>query len=418
VIDPVRTASYKRVPDRQKGGHPMTKRSITSAEVRGKRVLCRVDFNVPLDGAEITDDTRIRSALPTIEWLREHGARVILCSHLGRPKGKVNDALRLAPVGRHLAGLLKHPVTTVPTIVGPEARDAIASMHDGDVTLLENLRFDPREEANDPEFARNLASQADLYVNDAFGAAHRAHASTEGIAHVLPAYLGLLMQREIDALGQLLESPERPFAAIIGGAKVSDKIAVLQNLVAHVDVLLIGGGMANTFLLAQGMEVGASLVERDQLETANAIMTTAQERHITLAMPTDVVVASSIDASQGEVKAVDALEEDDAMFDIGPESARRYAGLVARQRTILWNGPLGVAENPAFAEGTKTVAQAVANADGFTVIGGGDSVAAVEQLGLSDHIDHISTGGGASLEFLEGKTLPGIAAIPDAKETA
>jgi phosphoglycerate kinase len=392
-------------------------------DVSGKRVLVRTDFNVPLETAAdgtrtITDDFRIRAALPTIEWLREHGARVILCSHLGRPKGKVNDALRLAPVGRHLAGLLKHPVTTVPTIVGPEARDAIASMHDGDVTLLENLRFDPREEANDPEFARNLASQADLYVNDAFGAAHRAHASTEGIAHVLPAYLGLLMQREIDALGQLLESPERPFAAIIGGAKVSDKIAVLQNLVAHVDVLLIGGGMANTFLLAQGMEVGASLVERDQLETANAIMTTAQERHITLAMPTDVVVASSIDASQGEVKAVDALEEDDAMFDIGPESARRYAGLVARQRTILWNGPLGVAENPAFAEGTKTVAQAVANADGFTVIGGGDSVAAVEQLGLSDHIDHISTGGGASLEFLEGKTLPGIAAIPDAKETA
>jgi phosphoglycerate kinase len=394
----------------------MTKRSITSAEVRGKRVLCRVDFNVPHSGTEITDDTRIRSALPTLTWLREHGARIILCSHLGRPKGKVRDELRLAPAGRRLAELIDHPVVCISSIVGPEAEEAVARLRDGDIALLENLRFDPREEANDPDFARQLAGLADLYVNDAFGAAHRAHASTEGVAHELPAYLGLLMQREIDVLTRLLESPERPFAAIIGGAKVSDKIAVLRNLVTRVDALLIGGGMANTFLLARGVEVGTSLVERDQVETARAVMATAEERDITLALPDDVVVASAIDASHGTTKPVDALDAGDAIFDIGPDSAANYAELVGRQRTVLWNGPLGVAENPAFAEGTKTVAQAVANAAGFTVIGGGDSVAAVEQLGLADRIDHISTGGGASLEFLEGKSLPGIAAIPDGDE--
>ncbi len=396
----------------------MTTRSITSAEVRGRRVLCRVDFNVPLSGGTITDDTRIRAALPTITWLRDHGARVILCSHLGRPKGKVKEDLRLAPVGERLAELIAHPVVVVPEVVGPEAERAVASLHDGDVVLLENLRFDPREEANDPELARQLASLADLYVNDAFGAAHRAHASTEGVAHHLPAYLGLLMQREVDVLGRLLENPERPFAAIIGGAKVSDKIAVLQNLVTRVDALLIGGGMANTFLLAQGKEVGTSLVEPDHVGTARDIMETARERGITLALPNDVVVAADIEATGGTVKPVDALAPADAMFDIGPETARSYAEIVANQRTIFWNGPLGVAENPAFAAGTRAVAQAVAGADGFTVIGGGDSVAAVEQLGLADRIDHISTGGGASLEFLEGRTLPGIAAIPDAKEHA
>lgn len=391
----------------------MTKRSITSAEVRGRRVLCRVDFNVPLKNGEITDDTRIRSALPTITWLRDHGARIVLCSHLGRPRGHVRDELRLAPVGDHLGALLDQAITVLPTTIGAEARDAVSGLENGEIALLENLRFDPREEENDPMFAAELAELGDIYVNDAFGAAHRAHASTEGVAHILPAYLGLLMQREVTTLSRLLDDPETPFAAIIGGAKVSDKIAVLENLVNRVDALLIGGGMANTFLLAQGHHVGTSLVERDQVETALGIIETAKTRNVDLLLPTDVVVAWDIVAREGVVKSLDEISPNDAIFDIGPESAQAYAGLISTQKTILWNGPLGVAENPAFANGTRIVAEAVAGADGFTVIGGGDSVAAVEHLGLADDIDHISTGGGASLEFLEGKTLPGIAAIPD-----
>lgn len=391
----------------------MTRRSITSADVRGKRVLCRVDFNVPLDGGTITDDTRIRSALPTIEWLRDQGARVILCSHLGRPKGQVKDEFRLAPAGERLSELLGQPVKIVPTTIGPEAEEAVAELEDGDVALIENLRFDPREEKNDPEFAQALARLGDIYVNDAFGAAHRAHASTAGVANYLPAYLGLLMQKEVDALGNLLESPERPFAAIIGGAKVSDKIAVLENLVSRVNTLLIGGGMANTFLLAQGKVIGTSLVERDHQSTAGSIMDQAEAQGVTVMLPTDVVVASDINAPNGAVASVDDVPGDMAIFDIGPETAKAYAAAIASHKTVLWNGPLGVTENEAFAHGTKTVAEAVANADAFTVIGGGDSVAAIEHLGLSDRIDHISTGGGASLEFLEGKTLPGIAAIPE-----
>lgn len=391
----------------------MTRRSMTSADVRGKRVLCRVDFNVPLDGATITDDTRIRSALPTIEWLREQGARVVLCSHLGRPKGQVKDEFRLAPAGKRLSELLGTDVKIIPTTIGEEAEAAVGDMQDGDVALIENLRFDPREEKNDPEFAQALARLGDVYVNDAFGAAHRAHASTAGVAEFLPAYLGLLMQKEVDALGKLLESPERPFAAIIGGAKVSDKIAVLENLVSRVNTLLIGGGMANTFLLAQGKEIGSSLVERDQLGTAGSIMDQANAQGVTLMLPTDVIVAGDIKASEGQIVPVDGVPEDKAIFDIGPETATAYANVIASHKTVLWNGPLGVTENEAFAGGTKTVAEAVAKADGYTVIGGGDSVAAIEKLGLADKIDHISTGGGASLEFLEGKTLPGIAAIPE-----
>lgn len=391
----------------------MTRRSMTSADVRGKRVLCRVDFNVPLDGSTITDDTRIRSALPTITWLRENGARVVLCSHLGRPKGQVKDEFRLAPAGERLSELLGADVKIIPTTIGEEAEAAVAGMQDGDVALLENLRFDPREEKNDPEFAEALARLGDIYVNDAFGAAHRAHASTAGVAQYLPAYLGLLMQKEVDALGTLLESPERPFAAIIGGAKVSDKIAVLENLVSRVNTLLIGGGMANTFLLAQGKEVGSSLVEKDQLGTAGSIMDQAKAQGATVMLPTDVIVASDIKASEGRVVAVDDVPADMAIFDIGPETAKAYAEAIGSHKTVLWNGPLGVTENETFAEGTRTVAEAVAKADGYTVIGGGDSVAAIEKLGLADRIDHISTGGGASLEFLEGRTLPGIAAIPE-----
>jgi phosphoglycerate kinase len=288
-------------------------------------------------------------------------------------------------------------------------------MQDGDVVLLENLRFDPREEANDPAFARELAALADLYVNDAFGAAHRAHASTEGVAHLLPASLGLLMQREIDALSALLEEPGHPFVAIIGGAKVSDKLAVLQNLLDRVDHLLIGGGMANTFLLAKGHEVGKSLVERDLVDTAKDLITEAERRNVSIGLPTDVVVATSIDADSGDTGDLESIDAEQAIFDIGPESAAAYADIINGANTVFWNGPLGVAENPTFAHGTATVAHAVAQANGFTIIGGGDSVSAIEHLGLTGKIDHISTGGGASLEFLEGKSLPGIAAIPEAE---
>lgn len=393
----------------------MTKRQVTAADVSGQRVLCRVDFNVPLKNGVIGDDTRIRAALPTIDWLRKHGARIILCSHLGRPKGTVVDDLRLAPVAQRLSLLINSPVCDLPAIVGPEVESVIAEMADGDVVLLENLRFDPREETNDPAFAAELAALADLYVNDAFGAAHRAHASTEGIAHLIPAYTGFLMQTEIDALSGLLNQPEQPFIAIIGGAKVSDKLAVLQNLLPMVDALLIGGGMANTFLLAQGNEVGISLVENDLLDAARRLLDQAAEQGVSIVLPVDVVVATSINAAEGEVRSVDQITSDEAIFDIGPVSAKRYADITASARTVFWNGPLGVTENPAFAEGTAAVARAVANSTGYTVIGGGDSVSAIEHLGLASHIDHISTGGGASLEFLEGKSLPGLAAIPEAE---
>jgi phosphoglycerate kinase len=392
----------------------MRKRQLADLDVTGKRVLVRVDFNVPLDDAAITDDTRIRSAIPTIEWLLDHDARIVLCSHLGRPKGKVNDALRLAPVGRHLAGLLGRPVQTVGEATGPDATSAIESLKEGEILLLENLRFDPREETNDPELAKELAAPVVLYINDAFGAAHRAHASTEGVAHLLPSAVGLLMQRELDALGGLLESPESPFIAIIGGAKVSDKIGVLQHLLERIDILLIGGGMANTFLKAIGNKVGTSLLEPDQVSTASEILGAAASRGVRVLLPTDVIVADSIDSAEGRAVAADDVPADEAIFDIGPATAKAFAAAIAESRTILWNGPLGVAEKPPFAAGTRAVAQAVAEADGFSVVGGGDSVAAIQDLGLADRIDHVSTGGGASLEFLEGKTLPGIAAIPDA----
>ncbi|MGB3328816.1 MAG: phosphoglycerate kinase [Thermomicrobiales bacterium] len=391
----------------------MTKRSVTSADVAGKRVLTRVDFNVPIKDGVVQDDTRIRAALPTITWLRDHGARVILTSHLGRPKGKVNTNLRLAPVAARLAELLDAPVATASDLVGDDATAKVAALRDGDVLLLENSRFEPGEETNDPALARKLASLADLYVNDAFGAAHRAHATTEGVAHLLPSYLGLLMQREVDTLGKLLDNPTKPFVAIIGGAKVSDKIAILEHLVEKVSMLLIGGGMANTFLLAQGYQVGTSLVEPDQVDRALRILSDAENAGVGIGLPTDVVVARSIDADEGAVVDLDSIG-DRAIFDIGPDTATAYAEHVKKANTILWNGPLGVAENPAFSRGTEEVAQAVAASTGFTVIGGGDSIAAIERLGLAGQIDHISTGGGASLEFLEGKELPGIAVIPDA----
>lgn len=392
----------------------MSKRSITSADVRGKRVLCRVDFNVPLDGSTITDDTRIRAALPTINWLRDQKAKVILCSHAGRPKGKVVENMRLAPAGKRLQELLGKPVIIVPDVVGDVPKTAISQMNDGDVLLLENLRFDPREEKNDLSLANDLAELADIYVNDAFGAAHRAHASTAGVAEHLPAYLGLLMQKEVDSLSKLLDNPDRPFAAIIGGAKVSDKIAVLQNLVGKVDHLLIGGGMANTFLLAQGVEVGRSLVEEDKLDLALQIVEDAKQSGVELHLPSDAVVAEDIRSFDGDEVDINSIPRNLAIFDIGPKTARDYARVILNVQTVLWNGPLGVTENHAFERGTKAVAEAVARSSAFSVIGGGDSVAAIEKLGYANKIDHISTGGGASLEFLEGKDLPGIAAIPEA----
>ena len=393
----------------------MSKRSVRDADVAGKRVLVRVDFNVPIDRFVITDDTRIRAALPTIELLRSRGAKVILCSHLGRPKGKVELAFSLEPVAERLSQLLHIPVVLIHAVSGPNAADAVAGMGNGDVVMLDNLRFDPGEETNDPALAASLASLADIYVNDAFGAAHRAHASTAGVATLLPAYAGLLMETEIEALSKLLNDPDKPFIAILGGAKVSDKLAVILHLLDKVDALLIGGGMANTFLLAGGIAIGTSLAERDLIDKANEIARVAKERGVKLVLPVDAVISDSIDGA-GSVVAIDAVPNDRAIFDIGPATVQAFGDVISSARTIFWNGPMGVFEKPAFNAGTKGVAEAVAASDGFSVVGGGDSVAAIEQLGLAKKIDHISTGGGASLEFVEGRVLPGIAAIPDAKE--
>jgi phosphoglycerate kinase len=396
----------------------MTRRSVRSADVAGKHVLVRVDFNVPLDGGRVVDDTRIRAALPTITWLIDHGARVILASHLGRPKGKVVDALRMAPVGQRLAELLGRPVKTMTTITGRDVTEAVDAMRDGDVILLENLRFDPGEEENDADFCKALSDLADLYVNDAFGTAHRAHASTAGVANDLPAYMGLLMEKEVDTLSTLLDSPAHPFVAVIGGAKVSDKIGILGHLLDRVDAILIGGGMANTFLKAQGKEIGTSLVEDDQLDTARQLLAGAEAGKVSIVLPTDVVVAAGPDAERGRNVPVDDVPADMMILDIGSQTRGAFFREIRGAKTVFWNGPLGVAENPAFALGTRRVAEAVATSDAYSVVGGGDSIAALEQIGLASHIDHVSTGGGASLEFLEGKTLPGIAAIPEATGTS
>jgi phosphoglycerate kinase len=386
-------------------------RSVTTAPVSGKRVFVRVDFNVPLDGETITDDTRITSALPTITWLREQGAKIILASHLGRPKGQRNPKYSMAPVARRLEELVDQPVKLSDAVTGPDAEAAANALGNGEILLLENLRFEPGEEKNDPEFAKALAALADIYVNDAFGAAHRAHASTAGIADHLPAYAGLLMLGEIEALTRVVNDPERPFVAILGGAKVSDKLGVIENLLNKVDALVIGGGMANTLLLAKGVEIGRSLAEADLVDQAASIFEQASRLDVRILLPVDAVVAPSMD-DQGSTVLIDRVPGDEAIFDIGPETAQAYADAIASARTIFWNGPMGVFEKPAFSEGTKQVAAAVARSEGFSVVGGGDSVAAIEQLGFADQIDHISTGGGASLEYVEGRTLPGIAAIP------
>ncbi len=389
----------------------MGKKTVQEIDVKGKRVLVRVDFNVPRDKAtgEITDDTRIRAALPTIDYLLDHDAKVILMSHLGRPKGQVDETMRLDKVGERLSELLDRPVRKMDEAVGPEVEQAVAQMQEGEVVLLENVRFYPGEEKNDPEFSAQLAKLGDIYVNDAFGTAHRAHCSTEGVGHLLPSVAGFLMKKEISALGSALNRPERPFVAIIGGAKVSDKIGVIQNLMERVDTLIIGGGMANTFLEAQGHAMGRSLVEKDKIELAAQLLAEAQEKGKKVLLPVDLVAAAAIDQPEtAEQVAVGAVPADKMALDIGKETIKLYRDAVADAKTIIWNGPMGVFEVDAFAQGTNQVAEAVAHSSANSIVGGGDSVAAVAKAGLEDQITHISTGGGASLEFLEGKLLPGI----------
>jgi phosphoglycerate kinase len=390
----------------------LSKKTIEDIEVGGKRVLVRCDFNVPLQGGQITDDRRIVEALPTIRYLLEHGAAVILASHLGRPKGGPAPEFSLAPVAKRLEELLHRPVALLSDCVGPDVEAQCAALAPGDVVLLENVRFHPEEEANDPAFARQLASLADLYVNDAFGTAHRAHASTEGVAHILPGVAGYLMQKEIDYLGKALGDPERPFVAILGGAKVKDKIAVIENLLPQVDRLLIGGGMAFTFLKAQGHEIGNSLLDEGSLEYCTRLLEDAGEK---ILLPTDVVVAERLEVSASTaVVDVASIPANMIGADIGPASQKEFGGVIRSAKTVVWNGPMGVFEIATFAAGTKAVAQAMADCAGTTIVGGGDSAAAIEQFGFADKVSHVSTGGGASLEFLEGKTLPGVAALQDA----
>jgi phosphoglycerate kinase len=394
------------------------KLTIRDLDLRGKRVFVRVDFNVPIKGGVLGDDTRIRASLPTIRYALEHGATVVLASHLGRPKGKPNPEFPLKPVADRLAALLGRQVAFAPDCVGDAAAAIVNAAHaaGGGVVLLENLRFHADEEKNDPAFAAALAGLADAYVNDAFGAAHRAHASVEGITHHLPqAAAGLLMEQEIRYLGHALESPERPFVAILGGAKVSDKIEVIQNLLGKVDRLIIGGAMAYTFFKSRGLPVGRSLVEDDKLDEARRLEADAQTRRVTLLLPTDHIVTTKLEAGAlSEVLAVgDAAIGERLGVDIGPETIKAYAAAIADAKTVVWNGPMGVFEIDQFAGGTNAVAQAVADVHGTTIIGGGDSIAAVNKAGVSERITHISTGGGASLEFLGGQTLPGVAALAD-----
>jgi len=387
---------------------------LKDEELSGKRVLVRVDFNVPIKNGVITDDRRIREALPTIKYLMEKGAKVILVSHLGRPKG-FQDDLRLDPVAKRLSELLGKPVKKLNDCIGEEVEKEVANMNPGDVVLLENIRFYKEEEANDPEFAKKLAKLADLYVNDAFGTAHRAHASTAGVANYIPGVAGLLMKKEIEIMGKALENPDRPFVCILGGAKVSDKIGVIQNLVNKVDVLLIGGGMMFTFLKAMGYEIGKSIVEEDKLDLAKDLMSLAKEKGVKFVLPVDAVVVKEIkEDAPTTVKDVDKFDKDDIGVDIGPKTIDLFREEIMKAKTIIWNGPMGIFEIPAFANGTKKVAEAIAeNKNCVSIVGGGDTAAAVQLFGLEEKFTHISTGGGASLEFLEGKVLPGVAVLQD-----
>ena len=395
----------------------MDKLTVQDLDAAGKRVFVRVDFNVPLQDGRVTDDSRIRAALPTIKHLQAQGARIILASHLGRPDGKVSDSLRLRPVGERLGQLMGKTVPVTGDALGAGTEDAVGRLRNGEILLLENLRFHAEEEKNDPEFAAALAAYCDVYVNDAFGTAHRAHASTVGIAKLRPAYAGFLMEKEIANLGMLVNNPEHPFAAIIGGAKVSDKIKVLKNLLAKVDIMVIGGGMANTFLLAQGKAIGKSLAEPDRVEDARAILAAAEQKGVKIVLPVDVVVAKEVTrGTEHKTLSVDKVPASWHIVDVGKQSLENIEAALADVKTVLWNGQLGVFEIQSFAHGTKTVARFLADraAEGAkVVIGGGDSVAAITQQGLADKMTHISTGGGASLEFLEGRELPGVTVLLD-----
>ncbi len=394
----------------------MNKKTIRDIDVTGKKVLVRCDFNVPLDGqtGEITDNRRIRAAIPTIKYLIDNNAKVILCSHLGRPKGEFNPKYSLKPVAEELSKLLGKEVKLAKDVIGEDAKKLTAEIKEGEVVLLENVRFHKEEEQNNPEFAKKLASYADIYVNDAFGTAHRAHASTAGVADYLPAVSGFLIEKELEFLGSSLENPERPFVAILGGAKVSDKIGVIENLIEKVDTLIIGGGMAYTFYKAQGHHIGTSICEEDKLDLATNLLKKAEEKGVKLLLPVDNHVSSEY-SNEGEDRFVESTEIPDGFMglDIGPKTIEIFKDAIKNAKTVLWNGPLGVTEFSKFAEGTREIATALAQSNAVTIIGGGDSAAAVEKMGLADKMTHISTGGGASLEFLEGKVLPGIACLND-----
>lgn len=386
----------------------LDKKTIRDFDWNGKKALVRCDFNVPLENGEITDDRRITEALPTISYLIENGASVILCSHLGRPKG-VTPEFSLAPVAKRLSELLSRDVPLLPDCVGDEVSAKCVTLAAGDVVLLENVRFHPEEEKNDPEFAKSLASLADAYVNDAFGTAHRAHASTEGVAHILPAVAGLLIEKEIEYLGNALDNPKRPFIAILGGAKVKDKIAVIQSLLPKVDALIVGGGMAYTFYKAAGHEIGNSLLDESNLEFAKETLSNPK-----LNLPVDCVITSELtETAETSVVTIDSIPSDKMGADIGPDSNAKFRDIILGAGTVVWNGPMGVFEMEPFAAGTRGVAQALADSSAVTIVGGGDSAAAIEQMGFADQVSHVSTGGGASLEFLEGKELPGISALQD-----
>jgi phosphoglycerate kinase len=400
----------------------MEKMTVRDFDPQGKRVLVRVDFNVPIEDGKVKDDSRIRAALPTIHYLLEHGASVILMSHLGRPKGKVVESARLRPVAQRLSTLLRLPVPVTGDPLGVGTRDAVARLKPGQVLMLENLRFHPEEEANDPDYARTLASYGDVFVNDAFGTAHRAHASTVGVTNYLPAYAGLLMESEIKALSSLLESVNHPFTAVIGGAKVSGKLGVLDNLMDRVDMFLIGGGMANTFLVARGHTVGKSLLERDLVDDARRILDNAEKHGVQILLPVDVVVAKEVTrGAEHKVVPINRIPNSWSVVDVGPLTSQAFAEALEPARTIFWNGPLGVFEVPTFGDGTRAMARNLAEraeAGVTVVVGGGDSVAAIEEVSLADKMTHISTGGGASLEFLEGRELPGISVLLDRSTVA
>ncbi|RLL46608.1 phosphoglycerate kinase [Oceanobacillus piezotolerans] len=392
----------------------MNKKSLKDLEVKGKKVFCRVDFNVPMKDGEVTDDTRIKAALPTIKHLSEQGAKVILASHLGRPKGQVVEELRLDPVAKRLSDLIGKEVVKTDTVYGEEVNQAVAGLNDGDILLIENVRFEAGEEKNDEALSQSFADMADLYVNDAFGAAHRAHASTAGVAEKLPSAAGFLMEKELDVLGKALENPERPFTAIIGGAKVKDKIDVIDNLLEKVDNLIIGGGLAYTFIKAQGHEVGKSLLDEEKIDLAKQFMKKAEEKGVNFLLPEDVIIADDFsETANTKAVSVSEIPADWEALDIGPKTREKYSNIVKESKLVIWNGPMGVFELDVFAGGTKAVAEALAETEGYTVIGGGDSAAAVEKFNLADKMDHVSTGGGASLEFMEGKVLPGVQALDD-----